>query len=101
MNNSAGHLKPSDLRGRVFSFQAIASSSSCEKPLKSLPLGRYCRSRPLVFSLMPALPGTVRIGEVDFHPGGFGQPVMRCHFPALIVRQRQTPLRLDRDSAHD
>ena len=42
-----------------------------------------------------ALPGTVRIGEVDFHPGGFRQPVMRCHFPALIVRQRQTPLRLD------
>lgn len=31
MNNSAGHLKPSDLRGRVFSFQAISSSSSRAK----------------------------------------------------------------------
>mgnify|MGYP006955966275 FL=1 len=47
-----------------------------------------------------ALPGTMRIGEVDVHPGGFRQPVMRRHFPALIVRQRQTPLRLA-DSAHD
>lgn len=41
------------------------------------------------------LPGTVRIGEVDLHPGGFSQPVMRRHFPALIVRQRQTLVHLD------
>ena len=43
--------KPSDLRGRVFGLQAIASKASWVKPLKSRPLGRYCRSKPLVFSL--------------------------------------------------
>ena len=42
-----------------------------------------------------ALPGTVRIGEVNRHPVGFLQPLMRCHFPALIVHRRQTSLRLD------
>src|SRR4030065_196795 len=36
------------------------------------------------------LPGAVRIGEVDFHPGGFRQPLMRRHFPARVVSQRQT-----------
>ena len=48
-----GTLKPSNLRGRVFSLQAIASRSSWMQPLKSLPLGKYCGNRPLVFSLMP------------------------------------------------
>ena len=42
-----------------------------------------------------ALPGTVRIGEVDLHPGGFGQPLMCRHFPALIVSQRKPLLCLD------
>src|SRR3989344_7176008 len=42
-----------------------------------------------------ALPGTVRIGEVDLDPSGFRQPLMRGHFPALIVCQRQALLRLD------
>src|SRR4030067_466022 len=40
------------------------------------------------------LPGAVRIGEVDLYPGGFRQPLMRRHFPALIISQRQTLLRL-------
>jgi hypothetical protein len=79
----------------VFSVQAIASSSSCVTPLKSLPLGNYCRNKPLVFSLMPRCQGLVRIGDVDRHPGGGSQPLMRRHFSALIVCQRQTPLRLD------
>ena len=38
INNSAGYLKRSDLRGRVFGTQAVASRSSCVKPLKSMPL---------------------------------------------------------------
>ena len=40
-------------------------------------------------------PGTVRIGEVARHPRGFSQPLMRRHFPALIVRQRQPFLPLN------
>src|SRR3989338_8777450 len=41
------------------------------------------------------LPGAVRIGEVYFYPGGFRQSLVFGHFPALIVRQRQTLLRRD------
>src|SRR3990167_7096244 len=40
-----------------------------------------------------ALPGAVWISEVHLHPGGFRQPLMFRHFPALIVRQRPTLLR--------
>ena len=39
--------------------------------------------------------GTVRISKVYLHPGSFSQPLMRRHFPALIVSQRKTLLRLD------
>ena len=45
MNHSAGHLTPSAVRGRVFSVQALASNSSCVKPLKSLPLGGKFQDR--------------------------------------------------------
>jgi hypothetical protein len=39
VNNSAGHMKPRGLRGRVFSFQAIACNSSWVKPLRAGALG--------------------------------------------------------------
>jgi hypothetical protein len=36
---------------------ATLSSSACEKPDKSVLLGKYCRSSPLVFSLLPRCQG--------------------------------------------
>ena len=53
MNNFAGHLKPSDLRGRVFNFHAIASGLSKKNTLKSLPLSRQ---HILLPKKLPALP---------------------------------------------
>ena len=46
-------------------------------------------------AVLVASPGTVRISKGYLHPGRFSQPLMRCHFPALIVSQRKTLLRLD------
>src|SRR3954454_5560867 len=41
----------------LLSRVAIASSSACETTDRSVPLGRYWRSRPLVFSLEPRCHG--------------------------------------------
>ncbi|MNY04347.1 hypothetical protein D3C86_1370200 [compost metagenome] len=54
---SIGHLKSKRLRGRIFSCKAMASSSSWLCPDKSVPLGRYWRIRPLMFSLLPRCQG--------------------------------------------
>jgi hypothetical protein len=54
---SAGVFHPSVLRGRPFSAEATASSSSGECLARSVPLGKYWRSRPFVFSLVPRCHG--------------------------------------------
>ena len=95
MNISAGQRKPIDLRGLVFSCQAIASSSSWVKPLRSLPLGRYSLQQTVGVLVDATLPGAVRIGEVHLHPGGLGEALMGGPFPVLIVSHRQTFLGLD------
>src|SRR4051794_23817741 len=41
----------------LLSRVAIASSSACENIDRSVPLGRYWRSRPLVFSFVPRCHG--------------------------------------------
>src|SRR3989338_8028869 len=71
MNISTGHLNPSDLRGRVFSFHAMASSSACENTLRSLPFGRYCRASPLVFSLRPRCQGLCGSAKYTLMPVSF------------------------------
>lgn len=48
---------PSVLRGRQFSALATASSSRSEYRLMSVPFGKYCRRRPLVFSSVPRCHG--------------------------------------------
>jgi len=58
-------------------------------------LGQVLSQQAVGVLVDAALPGTVQIGEVDRHPGGFRQPLMRRHSPVLIVRQRQTCVRLD------
>ncbi len=54
---SAGLANSSVSRGRPLSFLAIISRCSCECRDKSLPLGKYCRSRPFVFSFEPRCQG--------------------------------------------
>lgn len=54
---SAGVCQSRVLRGRVFSAWATAYNSSAPCLLRSVPLGMYCRSTPLVFSLLPLCQG--------------------------------------------
>src|ERR1700688_1150382 len=54
---SAGVRNPKVCRGRVLSRRAISSSSDCENLDRSAFFGRYCRSRPFVFSFEPRCQG--------------------------------------------
>jgi putative transposase len=54
---SAGVFQPRVLRGCVLSVSATASRSFREWREKSVPLGKYWRSRPFVFSLVPRCHG--------------------------------------------
>ena len=58
-------------------------------------LGQILPQQAVGVLVEASLPRTMRIGEVDRHPGGVRQPVMGRHFPALLVRQRQTFLPLN------
>jgi len=44
---------PKLFRGRVFSVKAMAVKSVAVAALKSVPFGKYCRSKPFVFSFVP------------------------------------------------
>lgn len=50
---SAGVRKSRHARGRLFSTFSTRRTSQWEMSRKSVPLGKYCRIRPLVFSLVP------------------------------------------------
>src|SRR6266571_833806 len=54
---SAGLSQPRVLRGRRFSWADTKSRWSGLWSLRSVPLGKYCLSRPLVFSLEPRCHG--------------------------------------------
>ena len=54
---SIGFPNASRLRGRLLSSAATQSRSSSERFDRSLPLGKYCRSSPWVFSLTPRCRG--------------------------------------------
>src|ERR1035441_2521493 len=56
-NSSAGAFQPRVFLGRVLSSHAMSSSFSWENTDRSVPLGRYWRSSPLVFSEMPRSQG--------------------------------------------
>jgi hypothetical protein len=57
---SAGVRNPKVCRGRVLSRRAISSNSDCENLERSAFFGRYCRSRPFVFSFEPRCHRTFR-----------------------------------------
>lgn len=52
-NASLGDLKPRPCLGRTLSRAAIASKPAWLMARMHIPLGRYCRISPLVFSLVP------------------------------------------------
>ncbi len=54
---SAGVRQPRVLRGLLLSVVATASSSSAVCLARFVPLGKYWRSRPLVFSFVPRCQG--------------------------------------------
>ena len=54
---SAGVFQPSVLRGRALRAIATAAMSSSSWALRSVPFGKYWRSSPLVFSLVPRCQG--------------------------------------------
>src|SRR4051812_31589670 len=54
---SAGVRKPSVLRGRSFNSRAIRFRTACECAEKSVPRGKYWRSKPFVFSFEPRCHG--------------------------------------------
>ena len=68
LNRWAGVSKPKVLRGRSLSWRATRSRRACVYADKSVPFGKYCRSRPLVFSLS-TLPRTLRITKIDVDVG--------------------------------
>ena len=53
LNRSAGVSNPSVLRGRSFNWRATAFSFACECTDKSVPLGKYCLSKPLNTGALP------------------------------------------------
>ena len=57
LSASAGVLQLSVLRGRPFSAAATATRSSAPWRARSVPRGKYWRSSPLVFSLLPRCHG--------------------------------------------
>ena len=57
LNRSAGVANPRVLRGRSLSCRATLLSCVCEYTDKSVPFGKYCLSRPLVFSFDPRCHG--------------------------------------------
>src|ERR1019366_3068952 len=57
LNLSAGVSNCKVLRGRSLSCRATFFRWVCEYTDKSVPLGKYCLSRPLVFSLDPRCHG--------------------------------------------
>src|SRR5206468_1831587 len=66
LNFSAGVSNPRVLRGRSLSWRATLLRWACEYTDKSAPFGKYCLSRPLVFSLEPrchGLCGSQKIGR--------------------------------------
>src|SRR3954454_12351302 len=57
LSASAGVLHSRVFRGRLFKAPATAARSSGVHRLRSVPLGKYWRSRPLVFSFVPRCQG--------------------------------------------
>src|ERR1700683_791402 len=65
-NLSAGVLNPKVFLGRWFRRSATLSNCDWVNPDRSAPLGKYCRSNPLVFSLVPRCQGLLGSQKYTF-----------------------------------
>ncbi len=89
---SDGVFQPRVFRGRRLSVAATAATSLALCRLRSVPLGKYWRSRPLVFSFVPALPRTAGVAEEDVQPRVDTQLSVLGHLRALVPGQGPTKL---------
>src|SRR3954453_21084802 len=72
----------------LLSRVAIASSSACENTDRSVPLGRYWRSRPLVFSLEPRCHGACGSAKETRRPVSAASSLCRAiSLPSVRVRR--------------
>jgi hypothetical protein len=71
-NTSCGDLNPSTFLGRWLIRSVAHFTCSCVDLVKSIPLGKYCRSNPLVFSL-----------SLRFHDG---RDVRNKWMPSVLMR---------------
>src|SRR3990170_715128 len=90
-----GTLEPQRLTRTGIQFPGNRVQFLLSEAAQVTALGQVLPQQAIGVLVDAPLPGTVRIGKVYRHPGSFSQPLMRRHFPALIVSQRQTLLRLD------
>ena len=98
-NTSSGVAKPSVLRGRLLSRVAIASSSACENTDRSVPKGQVLAQQAVGVLVGAALPGGMRVGEVDTQACERGQLAMAGHLLALVVGQGKAQRRRHRQQA--
>src|ERR1700684_1211605 len=89
---SAGVFQSSVFQGRELRAAATAAISLALCMLRSVPLGKYWRSSPLVFSLVAALPWAVRIAEIDSHARLDLEARLLGHLSSLIPSQRPAQL---------
>ena len=87
-NASAGVLQPRVLRGRPFSVAATAARSSALCRVRSVPFGKYWRSSPLVFSLVPRCHGLCGSQKYTGRPVSIRSCGVLGHLRALIPGQR-------------
>ena len=85
---SVGLAKSRRLRGRSLSSSATASSSASVTVPKSVPLGKYWRSRPLVFSLEPRCHGACGSQKKTSMPASTCDLLPVAHLGALVPGQR-------------
>ena len=84
---SVGFCQCSTARGRSFSSRWTRLISRVETVSNSVPFGKYCRSRPLVFSFVPRSHGDTGMREVDDHTGINCELFVFAHLLALIIGQ--------------
>ena len=82
-NASDGVLQSSVCRGRPFNSTAMRSRCFCVWADKSVPFGKYCRSRPLLFSLVARCQTDGCVREAL----GSSSPVCPSHAPRVDCRQ--------------
>src|SRR5712672_3861848 len=87
LNFSAGVSNPRVLRGRSLSWRATLLRWAYEYTDKSAPFGKYCLSRPLVFSLEPRCHGLLWIAKIYVDVGRQRKAAMIRKFLAPVPGQ--------------